>query len=108
MRMARSGRFSGDMRPRNATYPPFAVEGGGMQVKRETVVHGGDEVGIGQRLALIVGNRHQRQIAKTEIEPEQVGKILAPVQRGDGLVSERPHHREMKMVDMEVQYVELI
>src|SRR5262249_53068032 len=63
------GTFFGRYAAEECYIPAFRVEGRLMQVDREAMVHGGDEVGGGQRLALIVGNRHQRQIAKTEIEP---------------------------------------
>ena len=38
----------------------------------------------------------------------QIGQILTAVQRGDGAARDRPKQREMKLIDMEVQNVELV
>jgi hypothetical protein len=57
---------------------------------------------------LVVGDRDQRHVTEAQIQREQVGQILSAVQRGDGAACDRPEQRKMKLVNMEVQDVEVI
>ena len=79
-----------------------------MQVDRQAVIDGRREVRLRHRAALIVGDRDQRHVVEAEIERQQIGQVLAAVQGGDGAVRDRPEQRELKLVDMEVQDVEVI
>ena len=106
--MARSGRFSGEMRPRKATYPPRSSTPGRCRVDREAMVDGRREVRVWHRAALRFRDRDQRHVVKSHIERKQIGQILAAVQRGDGAARDRPEQRKLELVDMEVQYVEFV
>ena len=53
--------------------------GGLEQVERKAVMHRGDEIGVGDRLALRVRDRHQRHIVEADVERLEVGKVLPPV-----------------------------
>ena len=79
-----------------------------MQVDREAVVDGRREVGVRHRAALSVGDRDQRHVVEAQIEREQIGQVLAAVQRGDSAARDRPEQREMELIDMEMQDVEVV
>ena len=79
-----------------------------MQVDREAVVDGCREVCIRHRATLVVRDRDQRHVGKAQIERKQIGQVLTPVQRGDGAACDRPKQREMELIDMEVQDVEVV
>ena len=79
-----------------------------MQVDRQAVIDGRREVRVRHRAALVVGDRNQRHVVEAEIERQQIGQILAAVQRGDGAARDRPEQRELELVDMEVQDVEVV
>jgi hypothetical protein len=79
-----------------------------VQVDRQTVINGRREIRLRHRAALIVGDRDERHVVKTEIERQQVGQILAAVQGGDGAIRNRPEQRKLKLIDMEVQDVKVI
>ena len=79
-----------------------------VQVGRDAMVHGGDEIAVCDWSALIVGNRHQRHVAESDVERFEVVQILAPVQRCHGPLGYRPEQWKMKLVDVEMQNVEFI
>ena len=79
-----------------------------MQVDRKAVIDGCREVGVRHRPALIVGDRNQRHVVEAEIERNEIGQVLAAVQRGDGAARDRPEQRKLKLIDMEVQNVEVV
>jgi hypothetical protein len=61
-----------------------------------------DEVGVGDRPALVIGDRHQRHLAEAEIERLEVGKILPTVKSRHRPIGHLAKRREMKLVDMEM------
>src|SRR6185437_10725521 len=48
-----------------------------------------------------------RHVVEPHVEGMQIGEVLATVQRGDRPGRERAEQREMELVDVEVQYVEV-
>ena len=81
---------------------------GAVQARRDAVVDGRREVCVRHRAALRIGDRHQRHVVESNIERMEIGQVLPAMQRGDGAAGERPEQREMKLIDMEVQQVELV
>ena len=79
-----------------------------MQIDRQAVIDGRREIRVRHRAALIVGDRNERHVVEAEIERQQVGQVLAAMQGGDGAVRDRPEQRELKLIDMEVQDVEVV
>ena len=79
-----------------------------VQIHRHTVVHGGDEVSALDWRTLAVGDRYQRHLVEAEIKRMQVRQILAAVQRRYGAAGTRPKQWKMKLVDVEVQDVEIV
>ena len=84
------------------------LRGAAMQATREAVVDGGREVCVRHRAALGVRDRNQRHVVEAQIEREQIGQVLAAVQRGDSAACDRPEQREMELIDMEMQDVEVV
>ena len=72
------------------------------------MVDGSDEIGILDWRTLTVGNRYQRHLVEAEIKRMQVRQILAAVQRRYGSAGTRPKQWKMKLVDVEVQDVEIV
>ena len=64
MRMARSGRFSGEIASEKC-HVVAAVVGRLEQVNGNAVMNRGDEIRVGDRLALGIGDRYQLCVPKT-------------------------------------------
>jgi len=79
-----------------------------MQAGRDSVVDGAREVSLRHRTALRVRDRNQRHVIETQIERQQIRQILTAVQRSHGAACDRPKKREMELIDMEVQDVEVV
>ena len=79
-----------------------------MQVDRQPVMDRCGKIGIRDRRPLCVRDRHEWHIAETEIERSEVGKILSAMQRCHSAIGSRPKQREMKLIDMKMQDVELV
>ena len=79
-----------------------------MQVDRQAVIDGCREVGLWHRPALIVGDRNERHVVEAEVERNEIGQVLAAVQGGDRAARDRAEQRKLKLVDMEVQDVEVV
>ena len=79
-----------------------------MQVDRQAVIDGRREIRVRHRAALIVGDRNQRHVVEAEIERQEIGQVLAAMQGGDGAARDRPEQRELELIDMEVQDVEVV
>src|SRR5262249_13453943 len=73
----------------------------------EAVIDGTRKIGVRDRFALRVGDRHQRHVAESDIERLEIVQILPAVQGGHGPVGDWPKQRKLKLVDVEVQNVEL-
>jgi hypothetical protein len=65
-------------------------------------MYGRDEVGVGDRPPLVIGDRHQRHLAEAEIERLEVGKVLPTVKSCHRPVGHLAKQREMELVDMEM------
>src|SRR5258705_314722 len=79
-----------------------------MQVSRNAMLHSGDEIGMRQRLALRVRDGSEGHVPEAEIEAPEIGKILAPMKGGQRSLRDRPNQWEMKMIDVEMQDIELV
>ena len=42
-------------------------------------MHGRDEVGVGDRQPLVIGDRHRRHFAEAEIERLEIGPVLPAI-----------------------------
>ena len=82
------------------------IVNGRVQVRWNTVMHGRDEVGLGDRLPLITGDRDQRHFAKADIEWLEIGKILPAVKGCQRAIGRLGKKRKVKLVDVEMQNVE--
>ena len=69
---------------------------------------GGDKIAAGDRLALVVGDRHQGHFAKTEVKRFEIVEILSAVQRRYGAMSCWSEQGKVKLVDVEMQNVEFV
>jgi hypothetical protein len=69
--------------------------------------HGRHPVGAGQRQALRVGDRHHRNVVEFAIKRLQIGQIEPAMQRRDMRNGLPSRHREVEVVDMEVNDIEL-
>ncbi len=78
------------------------------QIGGYPVIHRGDEVRAGDRPSLRVGDRHQGHVAKADIERLEVGEVLPAVGRRHGPTSHVPKQRKVKLVDVEMQDVEIL
>ena len=81
---------------------------GAVQVDGKAVMDGRREIRVRHRAALRVGDRDQRHVVEADIERQQIGQVLAAVQRRDGPARDRAEQREMKLVDVEMQDVEIV
>jgi hypothetical protein len=68
-------------------------------------MHGREEVGVGNRPPLAMGDRHQRHLAKAEIERLEVGTVLPAVQGRHRPIGHLAKQWEMQLVDMEMQNI---
>src|ERR1700736_6518609 len=71
-------------------------------------MNGGDKIAAGDRLALMVGDRYQRHLAKAEIKRLEIMEILSPVQRRYGAMGYRPEQGKVKLVDVKMQNIEFV
>ena len=78
------------------------IVNGLMQIRGNTVMYGRHEVGVGDRPPLIIRDRHQRHLAKADIERLEVGKVLPTVKSCHCPVGQLAKQREMELVDMEM------
>src|SRR5256885_4997429 len=70
-------------------------------------MYGRDEVGPGNRSLLIIGGRHQRHFAKSDIERLEIRTVLSAVKSCHRAICHMGKKRKMKQVDVEMQNVEL-
>src|SRR6185437_6772454 len=80
---------------------------GPVQINGNAMMDGAGKIRSRHRSALRAGDRNQRHVVKPHVEGMQIGEVLATVQRGDRPGRERAEQREMELVDVEVQYVEV-
>jgi hypothetical protein len=73
-----------------------------------TVVHGADPVRLRQRRALAVRDRDERHIAELVVERRELRQVETAVHRRHGLARERAKQREVHVLEVEVQDVELV
>ena len=66
------------------------------------------EVRVRHRPALRVRDRNQRHLAEAQVEREQIRQVLTAVQRRDRAACDWPKQREMELIDMEMQDVEIL
>ena len=69
---------------------------------------GGDEIGVGDRLALRVRDRDQLHFRKGRESRLEIGQIEPAVQGRQALAGEMAEDREMQEIDMEMEDVELV
>jgi hypothetical protein len=79
-----------------------------VQVGGNAVVNGCDEVAARHRSALGMGDRNERHLGKTDIERLEIRDVLPAVQGCDRSGSQRAKQRKMELVDVEMQYIELL
>src|ERR1700730_3427151 len=82
------------------------IANGCVQVRGNAVMYGRDKVGLGDRPPLVVGDRDQRHLAKSDIERLEIGKVLSAVKSRHGAICHLGKKRKMKLVDVEMQNVE--
>ena len=70
-------------------------------------MNGRDEIGVGDRPPLVIGDRHQRHLAEAKIERLEVGRVLPTVKSGHRVICHLGKKRKMKLVDVEMQNVEV-
>ena len=69
-------------------------------------MYGRDEVGRGNRSPLIIGGRHQRHFAKSDIERLEIRKVLPAVKSCHRAICHVGKKRKMILIDVEMQNVE--
>jgi hypothetical protein len=67
---------------------------------------GPDEVGLGDRPPLVIGDRDQGHFAKSDIERLEIGKVLSAVKSSHRAICHLGKKRKMKLVNVEMQNVE--
>src|ERR1700726_5318718 len=67
---------------------------------------GSDEVGLGDRPPLVIGDRDQGHFAKSNIERLEIGKVLSAMKSSHRAICHLGKKRKMKLVDVEMQNVE--
>ena len=72
------------------------------------MIDGTHKVRVRDRLALRVGDRHQRHVAESDIERLEIVQVLPAVKGRHGPVGHRPKQRKMKLVDVEVKNVKFL
>src|SRR5262249_33274874 len=77
-----------------------------MQIARQAVMHGGLPICVRQRQSLAVRDRNQRHVRIGAEQRVEIVRIEPPVQGCDRAAGNSLHQREMKVVAMEVNYVE--
>ena len=63
---------------------------------------------LGLGLAAGVGDRHQRHVGEGVVQLFHVVQVLSSVQGGDRAVGDGPKHREVKLVDVEMEDIEFV
>src|SRR5579862_1114690 len=96
-------RYAAQERQVAVAHPPS----GARQAFRDAVMDGGHEICGRYRPALRIGDRNQRHVVEADIKRVEIGQILAAVQRGNGAARDRSKQGEMKLIDMEMQNVEI-
>src|SRR5215471_10715744 len=66
-----------------------------------------DKAGVGNRSALCMRDGDERHVGKTAVEMLQIGKVLPAVQRRDGAVLGGAEDGKMKLINVEVQNIEV-
>ena len=84
------------------------VCGEGQQILRQSMWHRAGPAYRGQRKALAVGYRDQRDVRKGGVVGLEVGKVEAAVQGRQRAVGETGHEREMQQINMEMDDVEIV
>jgi hypothetical protein len=103
--IARSGRFSGEMRQEGEVglrRPRIERQHAG----RDAVMDPADPVHRRHRQALVVGDRDQRDLRERLVEGQQVGHVEPSVQGRHGPVGDSADRGERQQVDVEVKHVE--
>ena len=80
---------------------------GPVQGHGNAMMDGAGKIRFRHGSALRAGDRNQRHVVEPHIEGKQIGQVLAAVQRGHRPARERAEQREMELIDMEVQDVEV-
>ena len=107
MRMASTGILLRRDAADEGEIPAFGLIARFVQIPRQPVMDGGDEIRVRQRYPLRIGDRDQRHIAEPGIEGQAVAEILPSMQRGQGGDRLMPEDRKVKMIDVKMQHVEL-
>ena len=97
----------GDAAEKCEVTPPRMVAGL-EQTGWQAMMDGGDKIAAGNRLALVIGDGDERHLAKAEIERLEIGQILSAVERGEGTLRHGAEQREVKLVDVEMENIELV
>src|SRR4029077_1255581 len=77
-----------------------------VQVERQAVIDGGDEIRVRYRIALRVRDRDEGHVREGAIERRQIGQVLATMQGGNRAIRHGAEERELKRVDVEMQHGE--
>ena len=106
MEIARSGRFSGEMRPRKVRIAGHLVER--VNAFSEAMVNSGQPVRACEWFALIIRYRDQGIVVPPRIDLRQVLQVEPTVQRGHGSRRQIFEERKMDEIDMEMQKIEFV
>ncbi len=72
------------------------------------MANGAREVRVWHRTVFDVEDQNQRHVAEAQVEWEQIGQILTTMERRNSASCDRPKKREMELIDMEVQDIEVV
>src|SRR5207237_7924008 len=78
------------------------------RIGRYSMINGPDPVRLRQRTLLRMRNRNNRHIGKLAVKRRQIGQVEPAVQGGHLRKRSATRQREVKIVDMEMNNVELV
>ncbi len=108
--MARSGRFSGENAARGTPRSRRRARGlKATDIGWQSVMHRAHPMTVRKRSALLIGNRHQRQIAEGSEQCRIVRQIEPSVHGGDDVAgTQQPCQRQVQEITVDMNHVEFV